>query len=135
MALIEVNGSLQTKIASIDNEHIMLIGMINDFYENIKKKTNKELISGLLKKMRNYAEFHFATEEKYFRQFNYPDYESHKKEHDSFVEKVAELESKFNEGKVILSYEITSFLRDWLVNHIKGTDMKYVEFLVAQGVK
>ncbi len=135
MALIEVNGSLQTKIASIDNEHIMLIGMINDFYENIKKKTNKELISGLLKKMRNYAEFHFATEEKYFRQFNYHDYESHKKEHDSFVEKVAELESKFNEGKVILSYEITSFLRDWLVNHIKGTDMKYVEFLVAQGVK
>jgi len=36
----------------------------------------------------NYGNFHFATEEKYFDEFNYEDTEEHKKRHQEFRDKL-----------------------------------------------
>lgn len=135
MAFIEWNSSLSVKIDSIDNQHKKLVEMINSFYDNIEKKSKNDLISGIIVKMKNYAILHFNTEEKYFKQFYYPQYEQHKLEHDKFIEKVADVEKRFNEGKLVLTLEITNFLKDWLKNHIQGSDMKYSEFLIRNGVK
>ncbi len=135
MAFIDWNDSLSVKIDSIDDEHKKLINMINEFYENIETKSNDELISKLIKEMKEYTLVHFSTEEKYFEQFNYPGYESHKKEHDAFVKKVIYVEKRFLEGSLLLSLEITKFLMDWLKEHIRGTDQQYTEFLIMKGVK
>ena len=43
---------------------------------------------------------HFATEEKYMKQFDYPEYEQHKKEHDSFLEEVINFKNCFVLEKV-----------------------------------
>ena len=85
--------------------------------------------------MKEYAALHFKIEEEYFRLYKYPNYESHKKKHDSFVEKVADVEKRFNDGKLILSFEITTFLKDWIKEHIQGTDKEYSDFLIGKGVK
>ncbi len=135
MAFIDWNDSLSVKIDSIDDEHKKLINMINEFYENIETKSNDELISKLIKEMKEYTLVHFSTEEKYFEQFNYPGYESHKKEHDAFVKKVIYVEKRFLEGSLLLSLEITKFLMDWLKEHIQETDQQYTEFLIMKGVK
>ncbi len=135
MKLIEWDENLSVKIDSIDEQHKVLVDMINDFYEKIRTKAANELISELIKKMKNYTVVHFATEERYFKQYNYPDFENHKREHQDFVDKVVDLEKRFNSGKVILSFEITNFLKEWLINHIQGTDMKYTNFLIQKGVK
>ncbi|RLD77580.1 MAG: hemerythrin [Bacteroidetes bacterium] len=135
MKLIEWDENLSVKIDSIDEQHKVLVDMINDFYEKIRTKAANELISELIKKMKNYTVVHFTTEERYFKQYNYPDIEAHKKEHQDFVDKVVDLEKRFNSGKVILSFEITNFLKEWLINHIQGTDMKYTNFLIQKGVK
>ncbi len=135
MALITWNESLSVKISSFDDQHIKLIEMINDFYDNIKIRANDDNISTLISGMKRYAIMHFDIEEKYMVKYNYPDYHEHKKEHDLFISKVKELESKFNQGKLIVSFEITSFLKDWLKAHIMGTDKKYTEFFIKNGVK
>lgn len=135
MALIKWNEKLSVKINSIDDQHKILINMINEFYEMIGDKSNDELISALIKKMKEYTVVHFSYEEKLFKEYNYSDFETHKKEHQGFVDKVIDLEKRFNDGKIIMSFEITKFLKDWLIKHIQGTDMKYTNFLVRKGVR
>jgi len=135
MSYLIWDKNLSVGIDSIDREHQKLFKMINDLYEHIGKKSNNELISDLIKDMKDYTKHHFTTEESYFRQLNYPAYEEHKAEHDEFVAKVTDLEKRFNAGRLIITFEITAFLKDWIKKHIKGTDMKYVDFLKKRGIK
>ncbi len=135
MAFITWNRDLSVKIDSIDDQHKKLIELINDFYENIKNRSNNESISKLLRGMNQYTVEHFDIEEELMKKYGYPDLTVHKKEHDKFVTKVTELEEKFNSGKVIVSFEITSFLKDWWKNHIQVVDQKYSDFFIKSGLK
>lgn len=135
MAFLNWTDSLSVKIDSIDEQHKVLINLINKFYEEVSHRTNDENISILIKGMKEYTQMHFNNEEKYMQLFKYPDYAVHKKEHDLFIAKVTDVEAKFNKGKVILSYEITSFLKDWIKNHIQVSDKKYTDFFIKNGVK
>ena len=109
--------------------------MINEFYENIRIKSGKEVIAVLIKNMKEYIKFHFSSEEKLLLMSGYTELEKHKEEHKLFVEKVLEFEDRFNRGTLLLSFEITNSLKDWLKKHIQGTDKKYSVFLHAKGVK
>jgi hemerythrin len=135
MPLFTWKDSLSVKIESIDKEHKNLINMLNEFYENIISKTNQENISELISKMKDYTIFHFTNEERLLREHNYPKFNEHKKEHEKFIEKVSDMEKRFKEGKLILSLEVTSFLKDWLQNHIMVTDKQYSDFLERKGIK
>ena len=135
MALIEWSDSISVKIKSIDKQHQVLIDMINEFYDLIKTKSSIELIQQLVAKMKKYTVVHFKVEEALFELHNFPYSDEHKKEHQDFVDKVVDLENRLKEGKLIVSFEITSFLKKWLIEHIQGTDMKYTKFLIERGVK
>ncbi len=135
MALFSWSEDLSVKIKSIDEQHMKLINMINDFYENISNRSSKENISILIDEMKKYTFEHFSFEEKYMIQFGYADYEAHKKEHDLFVTRVDEIEKMFNDGKFFVSLEVTVFIKDWLRTHIQGEDMKYSEFFIKNGIK
>lgn len=134
MAFFNWNDDLSVKIRSIDDQHMKLIEMINDFYENIKNRSNDESIKKLITEMRKYAQNHFTQEERYMKQLNYPGFEAHKKEHDLFMSKVVELEEKFQNGKLLLTFEITGFLKDWIKQHIQIVDQKYSQFFIDKGV-
>jgi hemerythrin-like metal-binding protein len=134
MAVIIWNESLSVKIASIDDQHKKLIELINDFYDNVSKSANDELILKLVKGMKTYTIHHFSTEELYMKRLNYPGYEEHKKEHQNFIDKVNAVEEKLQKGTIVVSFEITSFLKDWIKNHIQNTDKKYTEFFLKNGI-
>ncbi len=135
MPLFSWKDSLSVKIESIDKEHKKLINMLNEFYDNIISKTNEENISELIAKMKEYTIFHFTNEESHLKKHKYPKYEEHKKEHEKFIEKVTDMENRFTKGELILSLEVTSFLKDWLQNHIMVSDQKYSDFLAKRGIK
>ena len=135
MSLFTWNDNLSVKIKSIDEQHKKLINMINDFYDNIANRTNNENISKLLNSMSTYMQVHFRYEESYMKQLNYEHFAEHKKEHEFFISKVNEVEEKLNTGKLVLSLEMTTFLKDWLKKHIQVTDKKYSDFFISKGVK
>ncbi len=75
-----------------------------------------------------------ATRGYYMRIFNFPGYAAHKSEHESFIAKVLDFEERFKSGKLLLTPEITRFVRDWAPNHIVITDKKCSDFLIKNGV-
>lgn len=135
MSMINWSTNLSVNINSIDNQHKKLIDLINSFYDNINQGSPKAKMLELITALKEYTVYHFSTEEKLMKQFNYPDYVSHKSEHDKFVSSVFSFEERYNTGKLLLSLEITSFIKDWVAKHIMGTDKKYSDFFISKGVK
>lgn len=135
MALANWRDEFSVNIVEIDNQHKKLFDYINQIHDAMKnKKTNSEL-GKILDKLTKYTIEHFKTEEKYFDQYNYPKSQVHKVEHQVFIDKVEGFKDDFQKGKLLLSLEIINFLKDWLVNHIKGTDNQYSAYLNEKGVK
>ena len=50
-----------TNIESIDNQHKKLFDLLNEFYENISKKSNNDLIGAVLREMKEYTANHFRN--------------------------------------------------------------------------
>ena len=125
MALIAWNENLSFKVAEIDEQHKKLVAMINELNEAMQQGKGKEVIGDILMGLADYTDEHFSTEGKYFYQFKYPDCLAHTKEHQEFVARVGDFIREFDSGKVMLSIQVMSFLKEWLGNHIQGSDKEY----------
>lgn len=125
MYLMQWDNSLSVNIEKIDDQHKKLLDMINKFDVNLRAG-DKGAITSVLEGLVIYTIQHFALEEQFFDEFEYADAVSHKKEHSYFVGKVNDVKKRHESGEMALSLEIAFFLKKWLVEHIKGTDQKYV---------
>ncbi|UFS72203.1 bacteriohemerythrin [Geomonas sp. RF6] len=133
--LLVWDASFSTSIALFDGHHKKLFEMINELSKAMQEKKTKEIIGSILKRLVEYTGSHFAAEEEAFRKTGYPDAEKHCQLHADLVRQVLDLQEKFESGTVVLTAEVTDFLQDWLVNHIKGTDRSYSAHLRKHGVK
>ncbi len=134
MAAVNWDKKFSVGVDSMDDQHKVLFDIINDIYDSISKKSNNEIIFDLIVKMRQYTVKHFTAEENYLEKTGYHELEIQKKEHKTFVDKIEDLEKRFKSGKAILTFEVTSFLKTWLVQHIEISDKKYGSFLVSKGI-
>ncbi len=125
---------LSVGISSFDNQHKKLIELYNTFHDSVVKKEGKEKIMMVIKGLKDYTVYHFKDEEKWMKLYHFRDYESHKLDHEKFVNAVLDLEKRYNNGRMILSIEIINFIRDWITNHILNIDKQYTEFLTHHGV-
>ncbi len=133
MNLMQWDDSLSVNIDKIDEQHKKLLGMINEFDDNLRAG-NKRAVSSVLEGLSDYTVQHFALEEQYFDDFAYPDAGAHKKEHAYFVGKVNDIKRRYENGEMALSLELAFFLKKWLVGHIKGTDKKYINCFHDHGL-
>lgn len=134
MALLTWSATYSVEEEEMDRQHQRLFDLINEFYDNIGKQSSKELILTLIAGMKDYTIVHFTDEEALMKKHGYPALEQHQKEHAAFVAKVLEVEEKVNSGKMVISFEITNFLKDWIKNHIQKSDQKYTEYFLKQGI-
>lgn len=116
-------------IRELDEHHKFLVGLINRLNKDISPKEVGEII----RKLDDYASYHFAAEEKYFEEFNYPEAETHIQTHQFFKDKIKIFEEKYDKGGLTLE-ELMEFLSKWWINHINHTDLKYSDFLNQKGV-
>lgn len=135
MAFINWSDSLSTGITLFDNDHRKLVALANELHESIRVGAQQTVLEPILNELVKYTVFHFGHEEGMMIQYAYPAYVKHKKEHDALVEKVQDYYNQVREGKTTISLSLIGFLKDWLVNHIMGSDMEYKEFFAKKGIK
>lgn len=134
MALIVWDDKYSVGVRELDNQHKQLISILNDLYDAMQTQKANDIIGTIITKLVNYTKTHFTTEEKYMTQYAYPDLASQKREHEAFTKKVMDFKESFDSGRTSLSVSVTSFVKDWLVTHISGSDRKYGPFLNSKGV-
>jgi len=133
--LVEWTDDLSVGLQEIDEQHKILVSLVNRLYEAIITNREHELIATILNELVDYTIIHFAVEESLMRIFDYPQYEQHKYHHEELSKQVIELQKKVIEGEAEISMDVLNFLRAWLTNHIMIEDKHYGPFLVKQGLK
>ncbi|OGV19360.1 MAG: hypothetical protein A2X47_10830 [Lentisphaerae bacterium GWF2_38_69] len=131
------DNSLSLGIREIDDQHKVLIKLINHFLEEIEKKeATVYLVKKAIDEMETYTHTHFSLEELYFKAFKYSDAPAHIKEHEHFINYVADLRKKYSPKNAFsLTSEIVSYLSAWIINHIKKTDRGYIDLFIKNGIR
>jgi hemerythrin len=132
MPLIEWNEKYSVHIEEIDSQHKKIFSIINRLHGAMKARKGKEVIGNLLDELVDYPYYHFATEEKYFRLYSYPHFDVHKSEHDLMRGLTTDLK-KFDTNAEMIVIEAMDLLKDWLSDHVLGSDQKYGSFLNERG--
>lgn len=134
MSHIVWDEKYSVNIEVIDQQHQHLFKVLGDLFDGMGKGSTREVLGETLGELVQYAAEHFATEEIFMKQFDFPGYEEHKKEHEDFKVKVAAFQKDFKAGKAMLSAEVIDFLTGWLDHHILKIDREYGPFLNEKGI-
>jgi hemerythrin len=134
MAFFEWTDQLSVNVRAIDNQHKKLVEMINALNDAMLAHKGREMQKATIDAMVDYAATHFTLEEGYMKKFNYPEFPAHKKEHDEFTRTARDLKERADKKGFGLTLEIMGFLKDWLQNHIMGTDKRYSRFFNEHGL-
>lgn len=134
MALFVWSDKYSVNINEIDSQHKKLVDLLNSLHDSMKVGRGSEVLGKTLTELIQYVGTHFATEERLMSTHGYPEYKAHKAEHAKLTQKAIELQKDFQQGAPVITVEVLGFLRDWIQNHILGTDKKYSQFLNSKGV-
>jgi hemerythrin-like metal-binding protein len=126
--MIEWNVSYSVKNEALDKEHQILFSALNKFYEGLMSDEGKQSLVRLMHELIDYTKVHFSNEEAFMQRINFPNFNKHRLEHQSFVKHVNDFLTRYESGEIPASYEITHFIMDWITLHIKREDMQYAKW-------
>ena len=122
-------------IDSIDQQHKKLVNLINQLQTAVDYSTGEEFEREAMNELVDYTKTHFTYEEGLMEQNDYPDFAPHKAQHQKMIQRVESVINDYEQDSDVAMQDALDFLRDWLINHINGTDKQYSEFLRGKGVR
>jgi hemerythrin len=125
MAFFVWDQKFATDVKEYDTQHQKLFAMINELHDAMKERKGAEVLARLLTNLERYTVTHFTAEEKGMAEVNYPGLAQQQLQHKAFIAKIAEFKLQLTQGKVTLTLDVMTFLKDWLVNHIQKMDVRY----------
>ncbi|MEW6521830.1 MAG: bacteriohemerythrin [Thermodesulfobacteriota bacterium] len=131
MGKIIWSSAYSVQSAFIDHQHQTLVGIVNDFNQAIARGEGMKTAYSILNRLIQYAEQHFRDEEKLMEIARYPaeQLQAHIREHEKLTEDIFRHgENWHSYGKEALP-EIGRFLKEWLLEHILTSDMKYSKYV------
>ncbi len=128
------DDSYSVGIQAIDDDHKKLLTLINNLQTSVLYPTGEAFERHALGELVDYTKYHFAREEKLMSEYDYPDFEPHRKQHEEMIAKVGDYMAAYENDREATIDELTVFLKTWLLSHIAGTDQKYSGYLRSKGV-
>ena len=130
---LEWSGIYSVNIKEFDDQHKKIFDIINRIYDLKEKGAENLDEKEIINELKDYGNYHLATEEKYFEQFNYPEASVHIAQHNNYRASILEIENKNLEEKEFFK-ELSTFLRAWWINHIQSLDQEYSNFFNKKGL-
>ena len=88
------NDDYATGITWIDDQHKMMVVLINNLYESITNNNYKQSVQ-ILDELLDFANIHFSTEEWFFKKYNYALRFDHIKEHKAILNKLSDFKNDY----------------------------------------
>ena len=129
MSLIEWDDAFSVGNQQLDEQHKKFFRIINSLHDAMKKGEGEEILLTVLKELQGYTQYHFKAEESLMKLYSYPNYSSHKVEHEDAILKVNKFIIDYERKEDKLAIDVLNFLSHWLQNHILKTDRNYIPYL------
>jgi len=125
------NPTLETGNSVIDSQHKELVKALNNLLEACKQGQSAEAVAPTLDFLISYTKRHFTDEEALQKRSNFPDFQNHRKHHESLLTTVGELavELKKNGPTPTVVNKLVRNVGDWFVTHIQKEDAKLAAHL------
>lgn len=127
------SSEYSVNIKTIDDQHQELVNILNRLFVAVSKREGNNVIGSILDSLMDYTQTHFTLEERLMKEANYQDFEQHKLEHQKLIEQLDQLSKKYMLEDKPIYFEMLTFLRTWLKEHIMGRDTKYSAALQKAG--
>lgn len=133
--LIVWDDTYDLGVAVINEQHKKMIGIINELYHAIQSSTERTNLPDIITELTEYADYHFATEEKFFEECKFEGAAHHKQSHESYRKMIQNFLIDYHNDESVLPLNMMKFLGDWWSDHIRGEDRGYVECFRSMGLK
>jgi len=129
MPYLELTDDLRVGNKVIDREHEVLFSYINLLQKALESGTSAHVIEQVIHGLAEYTKTHFFVEEELMAAYDYPGYDSHKKAHEMFKNKINLLLQELEQGRSISLKGMLDILKSWLTDHILTVDARLAGFL------
>ena len=129
--MIQLSKDMEVGVVEIDEQHKELVDRLNALLSMGHDAASKEESQKTLDMLEEYIIKHFSDEEELQRKNKYPEYESHKKLHQTFIDEFEKLKKEFeaNGHSLKFTMDLNNSLINWIVKHIKSADVELGKFL------
>jgi hemerythrin-like metal-binding protein len=129
----------QVGIPNWDLQHAELMALHHEAAQTTKKAKalRQKHIIKVVEEIQQYSKKHFEYEENKMNRANFPeaDITEHLKEHSIFTKEMDELKRSLEVYEDFQVEMLTSFIKDWFLNHIHTIDRKLADFILQQEKK
>ncbi len=128
MAFLEWKEEYCTNIDTIDEQHKILMRMMNKLHMTLHFGREKEKVNVVLDNLITFTSDHFSSEEVNMRQIEFPGIDEHIHEHTELLKSLSDFQKMINKQVPVSFKALEKFMRSWLENHLKVSDLEYGKY-------
>lgn len=131
-AQMEWSDALSVGVKAVDDDHKILIDLVNQIQEVKAGRVGKNVVGSVLTSLVEYTDYHFAREERIQEAIGFPNLEPHHAQHEALKrDAIAFLDSYHQSPDTVDIDALDAFLKRWLLEHIMRSDMAFRPFAEA----
>jgi len=127
---LTLRENFRTGIDPIDDQHREMIEWYNDIERAIATNAPQRDRVSALQGMVDATRRHFRYEENLLEVNSYPDLDRHRAEHATLLKQIGDWNKRLAVGELNLTRDTMRLVREWLVDHMVGSDQQYVAHIL-----
>lgn len=123
---------MQTGVATLDEEHRLVLRLADQLVMAVAAGERREITASILEALAQFAEFHVRREEAILETLNFLELPGHRLSHAQLLGRIAEMRRRPSQSDEGPTVETAAMLLEGWRAHILQIDSRYTEFLALR---